>query len=195
MKCVIFLISAALLKVACTAEIHNDIKRTERDDKNTQQPLINLQNIKNNTKEAAHRILNLLKPEVTTERPIIEEPKKNSFINHHFDKDNQFKPFSNHHNRPSFEKSEILSDTPLCICNNDQIPTFPSFTTTPNFKGPAYLPTPPTTRDSFNSRRIPTFEPIPSRDYYSNSIETPVINHYSPLEFSSLYTFDSNDFK
>lgn len=202
MKVLIFLIATALLKVACSVEVNNETARSA--DEITPQPLINLQVLKNNTKSAAERILNILKSDETTSLENLshgptEEPKKhNSFINHHFNKDPSFKHFSHnhhHHKQASLEKSEIPADTPLCICNPNTIPTYPSFATTSNFKGPSYLPTPPTSRNSFESRRIPSFETIPSNDFYSNSIETPIINHYSPLDFSNLYTFDSSDFK
>ena len=198
MKVLIFLISSALLKVVCSVEINNDTKRNV--DEITPQPLVNLQNIKNNTKNVAERILNLFKTDENPSSEIVnEEPNKHSsFIHQHFNKGPSHTHFSHHHKTSPPEKSEIPADVPLCICNPNTIPTYPSFATTSSYKGPAYLPTPPTLRNSFQSRRIPTFESIPSRvnsDYYSNSIETPIINHYSPLDFSDLYTFDSNDFK
>ncbi|KAG5673784.1 hypothetical protein PVAND_003804 [Polypedilum vanderplanki] len=187
MKSLILLISTIFILVH-SAEV-NETKRSTDGQvlQSNPEPLVNLQTIKNSTKDAADRIFKLItsnKEEeivTTTEKSEGFKPLFTSFNTNqqHNNGQPQLQPFSIFGLHKSPERPIKSFEERLCTCKPEySIPTLPSFSSPSS---------------DFNSRNIPTFEVIyPSKEYFPNPIETPIISQYPPLDLNNLWKYQES---
>lgn len=187
----LFLLISTILILANSAEV-NETKRSTDGQvlQSNPEPLVNLETIKNTTKDAADRIYKLItssKEEgiiTTTEKSEGFKPLFTSFnTNHHNNGQPHHNPFSIFGLHKSPERPIKSFEERLCTCK----PEYSSFPTLPTFSSP-----PPSS--DFNSRNIPTFEVIypSSKEYFPNAIETPIISQYPPLDLNNLWKYQES---
>jgi hypothetical protein len=128
------------------------------------QPLIDIKVLKNNTKDAAERIFKLFKSTG-------HEIKKSEKHHHHFYKKVGWNIFGLQ------MPQEANLNPPECICKSSQISTFSS-------TGPEEEP------------KIPIFETLYPRirkgeELYA--VETPIVDHYPPLNLNEFLNFISGE--
>lgn len=163
------------------------------------QPLVDLDKIKNNTKDAADRIFKLLtsnKESTTeilpTEKPGVDNKKHPLFDSfnhhhHHHQHTNPFNIFGLHSNDSPPPKPIKTIDEPLCTCKPSYFePTLPT-----------YIPSSHSSSTSlkFNDENTPTFEVVypQLKDYFSDSVETPpLVNHYPPLDLNNIWKYEGS---
>jgi hypothetical protein len=165
----------ATVLIVQSAEVNETKRSTDNVIQSNPQPLVDLHTLKNSTKDAAERIISLIRP--STEKPP-ETTQKHPL-------------FGSLHNLNLFgfhKPSEAVKPTviePQCICNPPiAAPTIPTVS--------SYLPVTPTS--SFLDQETPSFEVIyPPNKYFSSSIEAPISNHYPPLDLENLWKYAGSD--
>lgn len=187
----LLLVLFSLFLVTYSSEVNVTIQNSNEEIiQSNPQPLVDLDKIKNNTKDAADRIFKLItsNKDSTTETLPTEKPGEhplfNSFHHHHTNPFNIFGLHNNNNNPPPTKPIKTI-DEPLCTCKSSYFePTLPTYI--------------PSTRSSssldFNNENIPTFEVVypPLKDYFSDSVETPLVNHYPPLDLNNVWKYEGS---
>lgn len=172
MKLIGFISFTLIFHLVICENVKNGTKKSSTEDVVKPQALVNLSNLKNNTKDAALRIFKLFKS---------TRDEANDHHYHQFNKDIGWNIFG-------------LQKPPKCICASEQqsstfSPVTPTVSTS-NSVSNFYLPQKPST-PGFVSRQFPKFETIYPK-VNNDLIDKPILYQYPPLELNSLQSFDDS---